>query len=109
MIGLTRKQRELYDFIVAEMSARGVAPSLAEMATHLNVSVSRIFALLVGLQDKNYIRRLPGQARAIEIAFASVTLNSEILTLTDAYAAEHKISRDTAANELLRQALGAAA
>jgi hypothetical protein len=39
----------------------------------------------------------------------SVTLNHEILTLTDRYAQFHGISRDTAANELLRIALGAAA
>lgn len=38
MIGLTPKQRQLYDFIAAEIAAKGVAPSLQEMAGGLGLA-----------------------------------------------------------------------
>lgn len=114
MIGLTRKQRELFDFLadyVAETN--GLAPSTAEMQTAMDLrSKSGVVRLLNGLEERGYIRRIRNRARALEIVErpqSTVTLNTEILTLTDRYAAEHRISRDTAANELLRIALGAAA
>lgn len=111
MIGLTPKQRQLYDFIAARLRESGVAPSFMEMAAAMRVqSVSRVHVLVSALEERGYIRRLPHKARAIELVDQrpSVTLNTEILTLTDRYAAEHKISRDTAVNELLRNALDAA-
>ncbi len=111
MMGLTAKQRELYDFIAATIAETGVAPSFDEMAAAVGLtSKGRIAEILDALVERGCIRRIPNRRRAIEITTApTVTLNSEILALTDRYAAEHKISRDTAANELLRVALGAAA
>lgn len=113
MMGLTAKQRELYDFIAATIAEKGVAPTFAEMAEGIGLSRNtkgEIHRLLGALVERRVIRRIYNKARAIEIVQPSaVTLNHEILSLTDRYAAEHNISRDTAANELLRIALGAAA
>jgi hypothetical protein len=66
----------------------------------------------VGCYPLVYLPPRPRAARAyhpLAVDPSSVTLNHEILTLTDRYAQFHGISRDTAANELLRIALGAAA
>lgn len=110
MIGLTPKQRELYDFIAARLRESGVAPSFAEMGLAVGSAPSRIHCLVSALEERGYIRRLPHKARAIELVDQrpAVTLNTEILTLTDRYAREHGISRDTAVNELLRASLEAA-
>jgi SOS-response transcriptional repressor LexA len=113
MIGLTPKQRQLYDFIAAEIANKGYAPSFDEMKAAMGLkSKSNIWEMLRILEERGAIRRMPNRARSIEIigqVAPTVTLNREILTLTDMYAAEHKISRDTAANELLRIAFGDAA
>lgn len=117
MMGLTAKQRELYDFIAATIAEKGFAPTFAEMRDAIGSrSTSRVSELVNALEERGYIRRLRARVRAIDLVErpqfgqpAAVTLNHEILSLTDAYAKEHGISRDTAANELLRQALGAAA
>lgn len=110
MIGLTPKQRQLYDFIAARVAERGVPPSFEEMRVAGGLSSkSGVYRIIDQLQARGYVKRRPSRARALElITPATITLNTEILTLTDRYAHEHGISRDTAVNELLRGALEAA-
>lgn len=107
MIGLTPQQQALYAFMAGHKATKGVMPSIREMATHTGVGITGVYRLLECLEQRGCIRREKG-ARAIELLGSQVTLKNEILTLTDRYAAEHGISRDTAANELLRAALEAA-
>jgi SOS-response transcriptional repressor LexA len=113
MIGLTPKQRQLYDFIAAEIVVKGVAPTIREMMVGVGSrSTGRVAEMLLALEERGCVRRIHSRHRAIELVHPSdrsVTLNREILTLTDRYAQLHGISRDTATNELLRIALGAAA
>lgn len=118
MMGLTPKQRELYDFIARYLRERATAPSFAEMQKAMNsASQSRIHTLLNALQERGYIRRIPRKARAIELVPQDqparpsylVALNPEILILTDRYAKQCGIGRDTAVNELLRSCLTEAA
>lgn len=106
MIGLTPQQRKLYDFIAACLRETGIAPSFAEMRDALGVnSTSRISELVHALEDRRYIRRLPHLARAIEILpqAESVTLTGEIDSLVTEYARRHRIARDTAVNQMLRE------
>lgn len=109
MIGLTRKQRELYDYIAVRLTADGIAPSFAEMGRAIGmVSVSRVHRLLLGLEERGYIRRMPHRPRAIELVKqeeSAVTLNAEVLALADQYAERERKSRKVAVNELLRAAL----
>jgi hypothetical protein len=67
---------------------------------------------MIGLERRGLVRRIPGKARAIEVidpgSLQAVLLNPEIYALVQAYAAGHRIGVDTATNELLRGALGAA-
>lgn len=68
MIGLTAKQRELYDFIAATIAETGIAPTFAEMAHALGLkSKARIHVLLGDLESKGAVRRFPRQTRAIEL------------------------------------------
>lgn len=106
MIGLTPKQRALYDFIAARIAESGVAPTYEEMRLAIaNASKSHVGQLLDKIEERGYIRRLPNRARAIEIVpkSAAVNLNPEIAMLTDRYAAQEGKQRDTVANEILRE------
>lgn len=73
MIGLTHQQAECLDFIRAR-SARGCAPSYEEIRVGLGLaSKNGVFRLLNALEKRGRIRRLPRQARAIEIIEAPDT------------------------------------
>lgn len=65
---LTRKQRDLLDFIHKRLSRDGVPPSFDEMKEALDLrSKSGIHRLITALEERGFIRRLPHRARAIEI------------------------------------------
>lgn len=65
---LTPKQHELLNFIRRSMAGTGVAPSYEEMAAAINVvSKSGVHRLIVQLEKRGFIRRLPHRARAIEV------------------------------------------
>ncbi len=65
---LTKKQNELLLFIHSHLSAYGVSPSFDEMKGALNLkSKSGIHRLIIALEERNFIRRLPHRARAIEV------------------------------------------
>jgi repressor LexA len=68
-MGMTRKQQELYDFIVAYIGANdGVAPSYEEMKNELGLaSKSGVHRLMNALEERGMIQRLPYRARAIKI------------------------------------------
>jgi hypothetical protein len=67
-LGLTERQRELYEFIAAYIGKRGVAPNYDEMRDHLGVSSkSTISEVLACLKDRGVIRWVPNRARAIQI------------------------------------------
>lgn len=68
MISLTLRQTECLDFLVAYQRQHGVAPTVRELATGIKAgSTQRAHELLVALEGRGAIRRLPGKARAIEI------------------------------------------
>jgi repressor LexA len=65
---LTRKQRELLQFIHARLRRDGVPPSFDEMKDELGLrSKSGIHRLITGLEERGFIKRLAHRARAIEI------------------------------------------
>lgn len=65
---LTKKQYELLMFINERLKETGVAPSFDEMkeALHLK-SKSGIHRLIRALEEREFIRRLPHRARALEV------------------------------------------
>jgi len=66
---ITKLQRKALLFIEAEMERTGgVAPSVREIADHFHYrSATRARRLLIGLEERGFIRRLPAKDRAIEV------------------------------------------
>jgi SOS-response transcriptional repressor LexA len=66
---LTPHQRKAMLFIEKEMErSGGVAPSVREIADHFHYQSSTpARSLLAGLEERGFIRRLPGMDRAIEV------------------------------------------
>ena len=65
---LTAKQSKLLSFIARHITRKGYAPSFDDMAGALGkASKSGIHAMLVRLEQRGYIRRLPYKARAVEV------------------------------------------
>jgi repressor LexA len=65
---LTSKQHELLNFIHDRLSATGVSPSFDEMREALDLkSKSGVHRLISALEERQFIRRLPNRARALEI------------------------------------------
>ena len=65
---LTRKQHELLMFINDRLQAGGVSPSFEEMKEALDLkSKSGVHRLVNALEERQFIRRLPNRARALEV------------------------------------------
>jgi repressor LexA len=65
---LTKKQSELLRFIHERMKETGVPPSFDEMKDALDLrSKSGIHRLILALEERGFIRRLPNRARALEV------------------------------------------
>ena len=65
---LTRKQHELICFIDDRLRATGVSPSFEEMKEALDLkSKSGVHRLISALEEREFIRRLPNRARALEV------------------------------------------
>lgn len=70
MIGVTKRQAELLDYIeVYQQHNGGVAPSFEEMKDALGLkSKSGVHRLITSLEERGLISRIPDRARAIRTA-----------------------------------------
>jgi repressor LexA len=65
---LTTKQKDLLAFIHERLQETGVPPSFEEMKEALDLqSKSGVHRLIMALEERGFIRRLPHRARAIEV------------------------------------------
>lgn len=65
---LTKKQHQLLLFIHERTNQDGVAPSFDEMKEALDLkSKSGIHRLIMALEERGFLRRLPNRARALEV------------------------------------------
>lgn len=65
---LTRRQREIYDYLAEFIEHNGYAPSLEEIATRFRLSsVATVHEHLENLESKGAVRRDPHKSRAIEL------------------------------------------
>ena len=68
MTDLTPRQRQVLEFIDAEVRQRGYPPSVREIGEAVGLSSSStVHAHLAALQDKGYIIRDPTKPRALEV------------------------------------------
>ena len=65
---LTRKQHDLLIFIHQRLETTGISPSFEEMKEALGLkSKSGVHRLINALVERDFIRRLPNRARALEV------------------------------------------
>ena len=65
---LTMRQRQVYDFLVDYREKHGFAPTLKEIAEHLQVSGNLgVLRHLAALEKKGYLRRTAGSSRGISL------------------------------------------
>ena len=70
MTDLTARQRQVLEFVDAEVRRRGYPPSVREIGEAVGLSSSStVHAHLAALQDKGYLVRDPTKPRAIEVRF----------------------------------------
>ena len=103
-IGLTARQREVYDYLVSEMDELGVCPSFEMIKDHLGLaSKSGVHRIVHALEERGLIRMPTNKKRAIEvIQDAGVTslmaqnaaLRVEISSLSINLAARSKVARE---------------
>ena len=71
---LTKKQKELLNYIQKFQSKNGLTPSYEEMKSALNLkSKSGIHRLILALEERGFVKRLAHKARALEIIKDSIT------------------------------------
>ena len=77
---LTKKQKELFDYLSDYISYNAISPSFEEMKNTVNLkSKSEINRLITSLEQRGYIKRLKHKARAMEIT-KELQNNSSIVT-----------------------------
>ena len=65
---LTKKQKELFDYLCDYISLHNISPSFEEMKEAVNLkSKSGIHRLITSLEQRGFIKRLKHKARAMEI------------------------------------------
>lgn len=68
MTNLTKRQREIYEYIRDFIEENGYAPSLEEIAGHFGLSsVATVHEHLENLESKGVLRRDANRSRAVEI------------------------------------------
>ena len=76
---LTKKQKELFEFLIKYISKNEIAPSFEEMKNAVNLkSKSGIHRLIISLEQRGFIKRLKHKARAMEI---TKSLNNNFMNI----------------------------
>jgi len=85
---LTKRQRQILDYLTSYSSEHGYAPSFEEIAGHFNYnSLATVHEHLSNLERKGYIKRSYNESRAIEILPSDVLPRAVELPLLGAVAA----------------------
>ena len=68
MLPLTKRQREILDYLNEFIQQHGYAPSLEEIGRRFNLSsLATVHKHLTNLQDKGFIRRAWNRSRSVEL------------------------------------------
>jgi repressor LexA len=68
MVYLTKRQKQIYDFILGQIKINGYAPSIKELCDHFETSsLATMHKHLVNLAAKGLIKRQYNRSRSIEI------------------------------------------
>ena len=93
---LTKRQRQILDYLTNYGTEHGYAPSFEEIANHFNYnSLATVHEHLSNLERKGYIKRSYNESRAIEILPSDVMTSAVELPLLGAVAAGVPIEATT--------------
>ena len=82
MTGLTRRQRQILDFVVSAQRAGESTPTLREIAAQFGFKSSRAAAdHLDALKRKGFLESQPGKARALRVTSPLAKLRSRIVDI----------------------------
>ena len=113
MMGLTQRQSECLSAIRSYVDETGRSPSFGEIAEAIGTSSkSRVTELLLALEERGAIRRLPNRARSIEVVpqdqTRAVVVSADLWAPLIRYAIAEKINLETAVNSFIRDGLESA-
>ena len=67
-MSLTKKQKQILDYLREFLDRHGYSPSMEEIAAHFHLrSLNAVYKHLKALENRGFIRRLSNQARSIQI------------------------------------------
>jgi repressor LexA len=74
-MALTRRQKQVFDFLVSFINRRGYSPSFEEIGAGLEVSsLATVHKHLQTLEKKGFIRRAYNQSRSVEVVAVPATV-----------------------------------
>jgi repressor LexA len=85
---LTRRQKEILDFLARHIERKGYAPTIEEIAEHFGLSsLATVHKHLTNLQEKGLVKRAWNRSRALELVPTEVTVRAVELPLLGRVAA----------------------
>ena len=85
---LTRRQKEILDFVSRHLERKGYAPTIEEIGEHFGLSsLATVHKHLTNLQDKGLIKRAWNRSRALELVPTRVEVKAVELPLLGRVAA----------------------
>jgi repressor LexA len=87
-VHLTRRQKEILDFLSRHIEKKGYAPTIEEIGEHFGLSsLATVHKHLTNLQDKGLIKRAWNRSRALELLPTQVSVQAVELPLLGRVAA----------------------
>lgn len=88
MVHLTRRQKEILDYVSEYLDDRGYAPTIEEIGEHFGLSsLATVHKHLSNLQEKGLIRRAWNRSRALELVPTTVQVQAVELPILGRVAA----------------------
>jgi repressor LexA len=85
---LTRRQKEILDFLTRHIEKRGYAPTIEEIGDHFGLSsLATVHKHLTNLQEKGLIKRAWNRSRALELVPSEIKVRAVELPLLGKVAA----------------------
>jgi len=85
---LTKRQKEILDFLTRYLERKGYAPTIEEIGEHFGLrSLATVHKHLTNLQDKGLIKRAWNRSRALELVPTELTVRAVELPLLGRVAA----------------------
>src|SRR4030095_11149672 len=89
MLPLTKRQREILDYLNEFIQQNGYAPSLEEIGKRFGLSsLATVHKHLTNLQDKGFIKRAANRSRALELVPSGMTVRAVEVPLLALVAAD---------------------